>query len=99
LFDIEAPSLCQDSKSSWQTDWEDGTGGDKEGQLVVYIGGYGAIIDSGVFQRLTQDQDYPHHWRGNRSHAAYFSGAGAPKNSADVNGGGNSLHQVFIPER
>src|ERR671923_387598 len=44
--------LAAESKASWQAEWEQTVrAAEKEGQLTVYIGGYGAIIDSGVFQK------------------------------------------------
>ena len=40
------PILAAESKASWQGEWERTVqAAEKEGQLVVYIGGYGAIID------------------------------------------------------
>jgi len=43
------PILAAESKAAWQTKWERTMqAAETEGQLVVYIGGYGAIIDAGV---------------------------------------------------
>jgi iron(III) transport system substrate-binding protein len=92
------PTLAADTKLSWQTEWERTVqAAEKEGQLVVYIGGYGAIIDSGVFQKA-----YP------KIRITHITGAGtdltqrisaerrAGKYLADVyNGGGNSLFQIL----
>jgi ABC-type Fe3+ transport system substrate-binding protein len=90
--------VAADSKTSWQAEWEQTVqAAEKEGQLVVSIGGYGAIIDSGAFQKL-----YP------KIKITHMTGAGtdltqrisaerrAGKYLVDVyNGGGNSLHQVL----
>src|SRR5262245_32946614 len=44
--------LAADAKSAWQSEWEQTVrAAEKEGQVTVTIGGYGAIIDSGVFQK------------------------------------------------
>src|SRR6185503_10631182 len=41
-----------ESKASWQAEWDKTVrAAEQEGQLTVSIGGYGAIIDSGVFQK------------------------------------------------
>ena len=90
--------LAAESKASWQAEWEQTVrAAEKEGQLTVYIGGYGAIIDSGVFQK-----SYP------KIRITHITGAGtnltqriaaerrAGKYLADVyNGGGNSLFQIL----
>jgi ABC-type Fe3+ transport system substrate-binding protein len=92
------PIFAADHKQSWQAEWEQTVqAAEKEGQLVVSIGGYGAIIDSGAFQKL-----YP------KIKITHMTGAGtdltqrisaerrAGKYLVDVyNGGGNSLHQVL----
>jgi ABC-type Fe3+ transport system substrate-binding protein len=93
------PSVyAAEAKQSWQAEWEQTVqAAEKEGQLVVSIGGYGAIIDSGAFQKL-----YP------KIKITHMTGAGtdltqrisaerrAGKYLVDVyNGGGNSLHQVL----
>ena len=93
-----APSYAADSRPGWQTEWERTVrAAEQEGQLTVYIGGYGAIIDSGVFQKA-----YP------KIKINHITGAGtdlttrisaerrAGKYLADVyNGGGNSLFQIL----
>ena len=87
-----------EAKQSWQAEWERTVqAAEQEGQLVVSIGGYGAIIDSSAFQKL-----YP------KIKITHMTGAGtdltqrisaerrAGKYLVDVyNGGGNSLHQVL----
>ena len=91
-------TLAAETKSSWQTEWDRTVqAAEKEGQLIVYIGGYGAIIDAGLFQKA-----YP------KIKITHITGAGtdltarisaerrAGKYLADVyNGGGNSLFQVL----
>ena len=98
LFLEAQPTVAAEAKPSWQIDWEKTVvAAEKEGQLVVYIGGYGAIIDSGVFQKA-----YP------KIKITHITGAGtdltqrisaerrAGKYLADVyNGGGNSLFQIL----
>ena len=42
-----------ESKPSWQTEWERTVkAAEEEGQLTVYVSGYGALIDSGIFQKV-----------------------------------------------
>ena len=93
-----AATLHAAEPAKWQAEWERTvSAAEKEGQLVVYIGGYGALIESGVFQKA-----YP------KIKITHITGAGtdltqrisaerrAGKYLADVyNGGGNSLHQVL----
>ena len=85
-----------DSKPTWQAEWERTVkAAEEEGRLTVYIAGYGALIDSGVFQKA-----YP------KIKVASVTGSGtqlAPrivaerrceKYLADVySGGGTSLYQ------
>jgi ABC-type Fe3+ transport system substrate-binding protein len=92
------PVFAADSKASWQAEWERTVAAaEKEGQVTVSIGGYGAIIDAGVFQKT-----YP------KIKVTHLTGAGtdltqrisaerrAGKYLVDVyNGGGNSLFQVL----
>jgi iron(III) transport system substrate-binding protein len=92
------PALAAEVNTSWQAEWDQTVrAAEKEGQLTVYIGGYGAIIDAGVFQKA-----YP------KIKVTHITGAGtdltqriaaerrAGKYAADVyNGGGNSLFQVL----
>jgi len=96
------PVFAAESKTAWRAEWERTVqAAEKEGQLIVYIGGYGAIIDSGVFQKA-----YP------KIKITHITGAGtdltqrisaerrAGKYLADVyNGGGNSLYQVLYPAK
>jgi iron(III) transport system substrate-binding protein len=92
------PTLAVEAKPAWQAEWERTVqAAEKEGQLTVYIGGYGAIVDVGAFQKA-----YP------KIKITHITGAGtdltqrisaerrAGKYVADVyNGGGNSLFQVL----
>jgi iron(III) transport system substrate-binding protein len=92
------PALAAESKPSWQAEWDQTVrAAEQEGQVTVSIGGYGAIIDSGVFQKT-----YP------KIKVTSITGAGtdlttrisaerrAGKYLVDVyNGGGNSLFQVL----
>src|SRR5215470_9364701 len=86
------------SLADWKTDWDKTVqAAEKEGQVTVSIGGYGAIIDSGAFQKA-----FP------KIRVTHLTGAGtdltqrisaerrAGKYLVDVyNGGGNSLYQVL----
>ena len=90
--------LTMDSRADWKTDWDKTVrAAENEGQVTVSIGGYGAIIDSGVFQKA-----YP------KIKVTSITGAGtditariaaerrAGKYLVDVyNGGGNSLYQIL----
>ena len=90
--------LAAEAKASWQAEWDRTVrAAEQEGQVMVSIGGYGAIIDSGVFQKT-----YP------KIKITHITGAGtdltqrisaerrAGKYLVDVyNGGGNSLFQVL----
>jgi iron(III) transport system substrate-binding protein len=87
-----------EARSNWQAEWERTVqAAEKEGQVTVSIGGYGAIIESGAFQKA-----YP------KIRVTYMTGAGtdltarisaerrAGKYLVDVyNGGGNSLYQIL----
>jgi iron(III) transport system substrate-binding protein len=87
-----------EAKAAWQSEWDRTVrAAEQEGQVVVSIGGYGAIIDSGAFQKA-----YP------KIKVSSITGAGtdltaritaerrAGKYLLDVyNGGGNSLYQVL----
>jgi ABC-type Fe3+ transport system substrate-binding protein len=87
-----------DAQSGWQAEWEKTVRvAEQEGQVTVSIGGYGAIVDSGMFQKA-----YP------KIKVTHMTGAGtdltqrisaerrAGKYLVDVyNGGGNSLFQVL----
>jgi iron(III) transport system substrate-binding protein len=98
LFPLQVRSVVAAESVSWQAEWEQTVrAAEKEGELLVYIGGYGAIIDSGVFQKA-----YP------KIRVTHITGAGtdltkriaaerrAGKYLADIyNGGGNSLFQVL----
>src|SRR5207302_8868499 len=96
------PILAAESKSSWQAEWDRTVrAADQEGQVTVSIGGYGAIIDSGVFQKT-----YP------KIKITHITGAGTDltqRISAErpagkylvgvYNGGGNSLCQVIYRDK
>jgi ABC-type Fe3+ transport system substrate-binding protein len=87
-----------ETKSGSQAEWERTLqAAEREGQVTVYMAGYGAVLDSGAFQRA-----YP------KIKVTSVTGSGtqlapriaaerrAEKYLADVyNGGGNSLHQVL----
>jgi iron(III) transport system substrate-binding protein len=90
--------FAAESKASWQAEWDRTVrAAEQEGQVTVSIGGYGPIIDAGVFQKA-----YP------KIKITHITGAGtdltqriiaerrAGKYLVDVyNGGGNSLFQVL----
>jgi iron(III) transport system substrate-binding protein len=90
--------LAAESKATWQAEWDRTVrAAEHEGQVTVSIGGYGAIIDAGVFQKT-----YP------KIKITHITGAGtdltqriiaerrAGKYLVDVyNSGGNSLFQVL----
>jgi hypothetical protein len=45
-------AFAAESKPAWQAGMgADGKGCEDEGQLTVYIAGYGAVIDSGCFRK------------------------------------------------
>jgi len=92
------PSLAAESKPSWQAEWERTVrAAEKEGEVSVSIGGYGAVIEAGVFQKA-----FP------KIKVNYITGAGtdiAPRIVAErragkylldvYNGGGVSLYQTL----
>src|SRR5262245_14016918 len=98
LMSPSRPILAAEAKPLWQAEWEQTVReAEKEGQVTVTIGGYGAIIDSGAFQKA-----YP------KIKITHITGAGTDltqrisaerrvgKYLVDVyNGGGNSLFQVL----
>jgi iron(III) transport system substrate-binding protein len=87
-----------ETKPNWQAEWDKTLqAADREGQVVFYVAGYEAIIESGIFQKA-----YP------KIKVVTVTGSGtqlapriaserrAGKYLADVyNGGGNSLHQTL----
>jgi iron(III) transport system substrate-binding protein len=95
---VNRPARAAQIDSSRQAEWEQTVrAAEKEGQVTVSIGGYGAIIDSGAFQKA-----YP------KIKVTHITGAGtdltqrisaerrAGRYLVDVyNGGGNSLFQVL----
>jgi iron(III) transport system substrate-binding protein len=47
-----ATANAAESKPNWQAEWERTVrAAEEEGQLTVYVSGYGALIDSGTFQK------------------------------------------------
>ncbi len=98
LFFMAHPSLAVQVSTSRQGEWEQTLrAAEKEGEVTVSIGGYGAIVDAGVFQKR-----YP------KIKITSITGAGtnltqriaaerrAGKYLVDVyNGGGNSLFQIL----
>ena len=97
-FGFTMPSIAAESKANWQAEWDRTVrAAEQEGQVNVSIGGYGAVIESGVFQKA-----YP------KIKVNYITGAGtditqriiaerrAGKYLLDVyNGGGVSLYQAL----
>ena len=95
---VVRPNVAAQVNTSRQQEWEQTVrAAEKEGQVTVSIGGYGAIIDSGVFQKA-----FP------KIKITSITGAGtdltariaaerrAGKYLVDVyNGGGNSLFQIL----
>ena len=87
-----------DSQADWRADWEQTVRtAEKEGQVTVYIGGYGAVIDAGVFQKA-----YPKikivsvTGSGTELTARIATERRAGKYLPDVySSGGNSLYQVL----
>jgi iron(III) transport system substrate-binding protein len=52
LCSAAMPSFAAESKPAWQAEWERTVkAAEEEGQVTVYIAGYGALIDSGLFQK------------------------------------------------
>lgn len=98
LVNSSQPINAADGKSAWQAEWDRTVrAAEREGELTVYIGNYGAVIEAGVFQKA-----YP------KIKINYISGAGtdltqritaerrAGKYLADVyNGGGISLYTML----
>ena len=98
LFLIAHPGVAAQVNPPRQNEWEQTVrAAEKEGQVTVSIGGYGAIIESGVFQKA-----FP------KIKVTSITGAGtdltariaaerrAERYLVDVyNGGGNSLFQVL----
>jgi hypothetical protein len=88
-----------EAADSWQVEWEKTVkAAEAEGQVSLYVAGYGKVIDSGEFQKA-----YP------KIKVVSVSGSGAQLSNrigaerradkflADVyNGGGNSLYQVLF---
>ncbi len=91
-------ALGAEARGNWQAEWERTVrAAEKEGEVSVSIGGYGAVIESGVFQKT-----FP------KIKVNYITGAGtdivprivaerrAGKYLLDVyNGGGVSLYQAL----
>jgi iron(III) transport system substrate-binding protein len=95
---IAVPVYGAESQPAWQANWERTVkAAEAEGQLTVYISGYSAVLEAGVFQKA-----FP------KIKVAVVPGTGtqlaprivaerrAEKFLADVyNGGGTSLYQVL----
>ncbi len=95
---VSLPVFAGEARPLRQQEWERTVrAAEEEGQLTVYISGYGAIIDSGAFQRA-----FP------KIKVVSVTGSGtdlssrlaaerrAGKYLVDVyNGGGNSIHQTL----
>ena len=66
-----------EAKPNWQAEWDRTVrAAEQEGQVMVSIGGYGAIIDSGVFQKLYPKIKITHiTGAGTDLTAAHFGGA------------------------
>jgi iron(III) transport system substrate-binding protein len=98
LFFLPRPIIAGESKPSGQVEWEQTVkAAEKEGQVAVYIAGYGALIDSAAFQKA-----YPKikvisvTGSGTDLTARIASERRAGKHLADVySGGGNSLFQIL----
>ena len=98
LLTFAIVASAADSKSAWQVEWERTVkAAEAEGQLTVYIAGYSAVVEAGVFQKA-----FP------KIKVTLVPGIGtqlaprivaerrAEKFLADVyNGGGTSLYQVL----
>lgn len=98
LFHHPFSASAAETTSNWQAEWDRTVrAAEQEGQVTVYIAGYEAVIESGIFQKA-----YP------KIKVVTVGGSGtqlapriaaerrAGKYLADVyNGGGNSLHQVL----
>jgi iron(III) transport system substrate-binding protein len=90
--------VTANAQADWKTDWDKIVqAAEKEGQVTVYIGGYGAVIDAGIFQKA-----YP------KIKVVSVTGSGtdltgriaterrAGKYLPDVySSGGNSLYQIL----
>ena len=93
-----APARAGEAKATRQAEWDQTVrAAEKEGQVTVYISGYGAIIDSGAFQKA-----YPKikvvsvTGQGTDLTARIAAERRAEKYIADVySGGGNSLYQIL----
>jgi iron(III) transport system substrate-binding protein len=87
-----------ESKPSWQAEWERTVkAAEEEGQLTVYIAGYGAILDAGVFQKaFPKIKVISVTGSGTQLAPRIVTERRAEKFLADVyNGGGTSLYQML----
>lgn len=96
---VGIPFSRSEAAEAWQAEWEKTVkAAEAEGQVTLYIAGYGKVIDSGEFQKA-----YP------KIKVVSVTGSGtqlskriaaerrAEKYLADIyNGGGNSLYQVLF---
>jgi ABC-type Fe3+ transport system substrate-binding protein len=96
---LSSPILAGEAKPSRQQEWEKTVraAAEEEGQLTVYIAGYGAIIDSGAFQRaFPKIKVVSVTGSGTDLSSRLASERRAGKYLADVyNGGGNSIYQTL----
>src|SRR6266849_5505960 len=90
--------IAAEAKPAWQAEWERTVkAAEEEGQLTIYIAGYGAIIDSGAFQRaFPKIKVVSTTGSGTDLSSRLVSERRAGKYLADVyNGGGNSIYQTL----
>jgi hypothetical protein len=97
-FGFSVSSHAAEAKPSWQAEWERTVkAAEEEGQLTVYIAGYGAILDAGVFQKtFPKIKVISVTGSGTQLAPRIVSERRAEKFLADVyNGGGTSLYQML----
>src|SRR6266545_1229654 len=95
---LASPILAGDAKPAREQEWEKTVrAAEEEGQLTVYIAGYGAIIDSGAFQRaFPKIKVVGVTGSGTDLSARLASERRAGKYLADMyNGGGNSIYRTL----
>jgi iron(III) transport system substrate-binding protein len=95
---LSSPILAGEAKPPRQQEWEKTIkAAEEEGQLTVYIAGYGAIIDSGAFQRaFPKIKVVSVTGSGTDLSSRLASERRAGKYLVDVyNGGGNSIYQTL----
>src|SRR5437667_7303175 len=95
---LSSPILAGEARQPRQQEWEKTVrAAEEEGQVTVYIAGYGAIIDSGAFQRaFPKIKVVSVTGSGTDLSSRLASERRAGKYLADVyNGGGNSIYQTL----